>query len=321
MSNFLSEKAEFNKVRSSYDLALISNVIDVKNQRFEANSKEAQDAVNEFARIDVISEDGSRENYVKNKIQGLVDYINTSGNVNFERGNVQRQIQEQTSKILDEKILNDIANTAKFRNFQKEVAKAKEGKNGEYNQINEIDAKEISGFDNWYKDGNSKGYGNISYFNYVDVIGKMSKKAQEYSKLMGKERLLNSTTGQYYTTDQYGKVVTMSEIYNTLKTELSQDDLTQLQINTRQSLGKLPQEELSKLIDPQINSEINQIRAEQAVLKAEMLAKPKAEQINYVSKISEKDDLIKEKKSILENKKYNLYDIYIDDTIKKISSN
>ena len=183
MSSYLSSQSEYNTVRSAYNLSLIDNVISVKNQRFDANAKAAQDAVDEFAKIDVISEDGSREAYVKGRVQNLVNYLNTNGNVNFERGNVQAQIRQQTSQIIDDKILSDISSTKKYRDFQKEVGKAKEGKNGEYNQTNQEFALYKSGFNDWYKDGSKKGFDNLSYRNYHDVEKKVSDKILELEKL------------------------------------------------------------------------------------------------------------------------------------------
>jgi hypothetical protein len=233
MSSYLSEKSEFLKVQSSYNLALVNDVINIKNARFDANVKAGQDAIDEFAKIDVISEDGSREKYVKDRVQGLVDYLNTSGNVNFERGNVQQQIRQQTSQILDNKILTDIANTAKYRNFQKEVAKAKEGKNGEYNQTNQEYTLEKSGFNNWYKDGNAKGYDNLNYTNYIDGIKLLKDDIDKWGKEYGvyAEWTKEGNKGDLIYTDGKHEVLSKDAVLNRMRTVLNPQIINQFKID------------------------------------------------------------------------------------------
>ncbi len=168
MSSYLSERQEFLKPTDSFNLNLINQVLQVKTQKFEANSLAAQQAVDDFAKIDVMSADGSRENYVKDRVQGLVDYINQSGNINFERGNIQAQIRQQSSQIIDDKILNDISNTAKFRQFNASVEEVKKKKPELYNNVNYNYAKETSGFNDWYEDGSKESYGSLQYDTFTD---------------------------------------------------------------------------------------------------------------------------------------------------------
>jgi hypothetical protein len=233
MSSYLSEKSEFLRVQSSYNLSLINDVLNVKNARFDANVKAGQDAIDEFAKIDVISEDGNREKYVRDKVQKLTDYLNTSGNVNFERGNVQQQIRQQTSQILDDKILTDIANTAKYRNFQKEVAKAKEGKNGEYNQTNQEYALEKSGFNNWYKDSNAKSYDSLNYTNYTDGIKLLKDDIDKWGKEYGvhAEWTKEGNKGDLIYTDVKHEVLSKDAVLNRMKTVLNPQIIKQFSMD------------------------------------------------------------------------------------------
>lgn len=233
MSNFLSEKQEFNQIKSAYNLSLVSNVIDVKNSRFDANAKQGQDAIDQFAKIDVISQDGSREAYVKDRVQNLVNFLNTSGNVNFERGNVAQQIKQQTSQIIDNKILTDISNTAKYRTFQKDVAKSKEGKNGEYNQVNQEFALYKSGFNDWYKDANSKGYNNLTYKNYINDAKHFTDDLDKYVKEYAVEHKYTSTgkPGDLIFRDEKHEIVDKNKIIGRMMANLTPDVRGQLEIN------------------------------------------------------------------------------------------
>lgn len=324
MSSYLSEKSEFLKVQSSYDLALIDNVISVKNTYFDANVKLGQDAIDEFAKIDVISEDGSREKYVRDKVQGLTDYLNTSGNVNFERGNVQQQIRQQTSQILDNKILTDISNTAKYRTFQKEVAKAKDGKNGEYNQSNELDAREVSGFEEWFKDGSSKGYGSLQYTNYKDVKQEKSKLTSEYVAkfLLQPQYLGTDETKPDFYKDSYGNNVDIKTVEKYVDSQLGTDDINQLKIDARQSLGKMVDADYNKYAGTYYTNKNLEDGLKLAETEAYLRNNPDKKEEYKASLEVMKIQISNNKKKIASGvfNKSEIYDIYKDVVVKEVAA-
>lgn len=222
----------------------------------------------------------------------------------------------------DPVVQNAVQNKAVYDNFNAGVAKIKEKDGGKYySNTNYQDALEQGGVQA-YMQGKTKKLGNLNYNEYVNLPEKVNKIAEEYIKEVGIERLLDSTTGEYYLSDVYGKRVTQEEIYNRISSGLDEKDKTQLQINTRQSLGKMSAQDLDLKVKPILTEKITNIKENKAKVEAQIASETdKSKKDKLKLQLINFDENIKNYSEQLEKKNYNIYSIYEDSFLNNVASN
>lgn len=322
MSSYLSQPYQQQAPQESTNVQLVGTVLNTLQTRYDSN-KAMVDAT--LAKYEGLRGLGDTNNeylaYTVKQAESAIDNYKKGG-ADLALGSSRDTMLSAFEGIVKDPIVQSIIeNKAIYDNFNAEVSKLKEKNPEKYSNINYQDALEQGGVQA-YMQGKIKKLGNLSYNEYTNVAEKLNKKADEYVKTMGIEKLLDSTTGEYYLSDVYGKRVSKEEIYNRLSSELDEKDRAQLQINTRQSLGKLSQEELDLKVNPVITEKLIQTKEQKAKLEAQIQSETdtnkkqnlKLQLVNY-------DDRIKNYSNQLEKKQYNLYGIYEEELLNNVASN
>ena len=227
----------------------------MKQGKYDTAKAQINQTLDQFGGLKVLRDDDNK--YIASKLTDVRNNIETMGDVDLSRSGVTDSIMGNIKQVAqDPIILNALEQTYKKKAYDTEAEKYK--KDGKYSDINYQDGLEQGDYIN-YMSGKTEKLGNLRYQEYVDVNSKLSKKAQDYVKLMGKKQLLQTTSDAFSTTDTFGEVVTMQDIYKTLESELDEKDLAQLRINARQSIGKLSKDDLAKTFEPTVKKEIQEL--------------------------------------------------------------
>lgn len=321
MANYMSSPVDYGKTIDSSATDLLGKVATLKQQKYDANFALVQSTIDQYGNIDLARPE-DRE-YLAGRLQKITDVVNNSGNRDLSRNNVTRSIQSQVKTVLDDYVVTQIGETKKIRTFENEVANIKEKKRDIYSDTNYTDALEQGGFDKYMK-GEVNTIGNLSYKEYVDINGKLSKKAKEYSELMGKKQLLDSQNKGYYVENTFGERVYMQDIYATLDSELDEKDKEQLRINARQSIGKLDKTTYDNYLSSSLNQEVSTNKLELARLEAKMQSVKKEERAQYADQITALKSNIKDTEDKVKNKTFSegdMYRVFNKSTLANISSN
>lgn len=321
MANYNSVPQQFNPVQSPLDVDFMGKVLMAKEQQTNLNIAKIDETLGQLKiQEDLLIREEDKQRFATN-VQGLLDEVNKSGKLNLQSGDFTRKMKNYVTTALDDYTLEQIGNSNKIRGFYSIVGEKQKKGDGSYSTINVNDALEMAGVDKYLNKETDK-IGNLQYRDYVNVSEKLNKKAEEYVKIMGIEKLLDTTTGEYYLSDVYGKRVTQEEIYSKLSTELDQKDRTQLQIDTRQTLGKMSKENLDLTITPIITEKLTKTKETRAKIQAQIATETdKTKKENLKLQLVNYDDRIKNYSDQLTNKNFNLYGIYEENILNRVASN
>lgn len=132
------------------DLNLLGKVLQYEQGEYDRGVKQVQSTIDSIASLDVVKDVDKQ--YLNAKLNNLVNTINNIGGVDYSDPNVQNQVSGMSSQIYgDDKIINAVGNTKKFRYVQSYYKDLKEKKPKDWNQANEwYDMNKFSG---WLQDG------------------------------------------------------------------------------------------------------------------------------------------------------------------------
>lgn len=315
-TSYLSQKYEPSQVSSNINLPLTLKVLEMKQGKYDTAKAQINQTLDQFGGLKVLRDDDNK--YIAAKLTDVRNNIETMGDVDLSRSGVTDSIMGNIKQVAqDPIILNALEQTYKKKAYDTEAEKYK--KEGKYSDINYQDGLEQGDYVN-YMSGKTEKLGTLRYQEYVDVNSKLSKKAQDYVKLMGKKQLLQTTSDAFSTTDTFGEVVTMQDIYKTLESELDEKDLAQLRINARQSIGKLSKDDLAKTFEPTVKKEIQELKTNKASIQAKIKSAKGDEKIQLEQTLLDYDEKIKSKTEQVDNKNYDIYGVYKDNFIKDIAS-
>jgi hypothetical protein len=321
MASYQSIPAQYNKVVEPLDVDLMGKVLMAKEGQTNANIAQIDETLGQLKIQENMLIGDQRKARFANNVQTLLDEVNRSGKLNLQSGDFTRRMKNYITTALDDYTLDHISKANSIRAFQADVAEKQKKGDGSYSTVNVNDALELAGASDYINE-QSDNLGNLQYQDYVNVPEKLNKKADEYVKTMGIEKLLDSTTGEYYFSDVYGKRVTQDEIYNRISSELDEKDRAQLQINTRQSLGKMSPNELELTVNPIITQKLTQTKEGRARLEAQIASETdKVKKDNLKLQLVNFDNKIDNYSKQLENKNYNLYSLYEEQLLNSVASN
>jgi hypothetical protein len=318
MSSYLSQAYEIQQPQSSIDVAVIDNVLTTLTGQYNANKAKIDQTLASYNNSLKGLRDSDNE-YIVNRIKEadsiMTAYKKKNGNLAYN--STTDTILSALKAVTEDPIVQAaVTNRAKYDQFNATVAEKKKKGDGSYADVNYQDALDLGGYYSYMR-GETKDLGNLNYKDYVDVNGKLNKLAKEYAEFSGKEQLLDTTTGQYYIQDTYGKKVYMSDIYNNLESTLDEKDREQLRINARQSIGKLPEDKKISFLTDATNLEVNQLKTEKAALEAEM--SNATNKTPYKSRIADLTKQITDKQTSIENGDFDIYSIYNKSLLTKVA--
>ena len=247
MANYMGSTFENTPIQSSVNLPLIQQVLSVKQGQYDANRAKIDQTLQAFGNIDLIRD--VDKDYLSARMNDVYNSIEAVGNRDFSQPYVADDIVGKVRNAAkDPFIMDAMANTAKFRTFQKDVEEVKKKDINKFNNANYNDALELGGFGAW-SNGDTNSLGTLQYNEYTDAKGNARKLAEDYVKnFQMKEHLLGAEAGKYFDQYTYGYDVDEVAVKRYVEANLDEKSRVQLQIDARQSVGKLPEADFNSYI-------------------------------------------------------------------------
>jgi hypothetical protein len=272
MANYLSKPIETLEPMKPINTQLVGQVLAAKQGQYNLAKQQINQTLDAFENLKVLR--GQDQAYIEAKLTDLRAKLDNSAYKDLSDINLSDNLMSQIKTAAkDPFIVDAIANTAKFNNFQQQLAQLKEKKPELYNDANYAYAMWKGGVQD-YIDGKSNGIGNLSYTNYTDLTEEHLKKLKTIKDLKGK-RFIEQADGQGRIYRKEIDGLTDVEIQNYFGSILTSQELEQMKINGWAKYGQNPQE-AQKLVSGYYNEKISwiddQLKINQAKLNTNITA-------------------------------------------------
>jgi len=328
MSNYLTKDINYGQPIDSSAVDLLGKVATLKQQKYDANQKEIQDSLDKFAIDANVMREYGKE-YTATKLDSLVSIINNSqGDHDLSKSGVKQKLDTVIKSLVNDKTFQkEYSEGIRLQNYKKgnENLKDSDLKSGKttYAQQNDIDALEQAGYSQWANDTTGQAsLGQLQYTPYRDVSGKLNEVAKKYVELMDKQQLLQTTDGQYRTTNVYGEKVTAQDIHQNLLNSLDPADIAQIKINARQTYGKMDRNSLEAELYPEVSKKYQDSKVQRATLEAQISSEGNIQKKKELqTKLLNITDDEKNYRKQLDEKSYDIYSNYSNKLLSSIASN
>lgn len=323
MSNYTSQPITLAPVTTSINLPLIQQVLQVKQGTYNQADAQVQAGSSSLENLKLLRPQDTE--YLNSKIRGMTASLDNMQDKDLSNPNVASNFYSTIKSVArDPFVVEAASNTVKFQQYQSQISKIREGKDKDlYSDVNNQDALEQSGFYK-YMAGETNSIGSINYKDYVNVNKNLADRAKEYAKDMGFERYLGQdASNPYQYIDKYGKKVTQQEIYDYLKTTVDEKEKGQMQINARQTLGKLSDTEYINFAKEKTQNRLETLRSRLATVKAQVSTLPDSEKSQYDKSIADLQEAISNDDLKVKNNTFDkteMYGVYADSLLKDVSS-
>lgn len=228
-----------------YDLNLIQQGLEYKQQKYDANFASIQQQVDQFTNLDIIkSEDRA---YMEERLESLVNQVNEYGSMDLSSNGLTRNIQNHVKQTLDNNVINAITGTQAVRKYQQEIEYYKKEKPDQYSPINEMYG--LRPVQEWLNDGQAGSkFRGSSYTPYTDVQGKLNKAVSDLVKNKSETEIQIPTQDGYIVTKKI-KELNAEEIRSVATGFLNTQDRQQLEINGWYNFGQVPVETTRNILE------------------------------------------------------------------------
>lgn len=276
MASYLSQKIETLPPSSSVNVELIAQVQGAKQGQYNLAKTQINQTLDAFENLKVLRPQD--QEYIQSKLTDLKSKLDASTYKDLSDINLSDSLMSQIKTAAkDPFIVDAMANTAKFANFQQQLANMKEKKPELYNDANYSYAIWKGGVQE-YLEGKSNGIGNLNYTPYTDLSEEHLKKLKNIKELKGK-RFIETPDGQGGMVRKEIEGLTENEIRGYFGSILTSQELEQMKINGWAKYGQNPQQ-TQQLVSGYYNENIKQIdnRLEEAQAKLKLNLSPSEEE-------------------------------------------
>ena len=305
MANYLSKPIETLPPTSSINTQLIAQVQGVKQGQYNLAKQQINQTLDAFENLKVLGD--HNQAYIEAKLTDLRAKLDNSAYKDLSDINLSDNLKSQIKTAAkDPFIVDAIANTAKFNNFQQQLAQLKEKKPELYNDANYAYAIWKGGVQD-YIDGKSNGIGNLNYTNYVDLPEEHLKRLKTLKDIKGK-RVIQQRDNKGTTIEKSIDGLDEDDIRNYFGSTITSQEMEQMKINGWAKYGQNPQE-AQKLVSGYYNETLSKINSKIELAEAELkVSKTPTEKEAIQNKI----DALKESKLDTETNIKNIKNTPID---------
>ena len=254
---------------SEVDISMLGKAVQFKQQNYDTNTMNVQSLVNQYLNMD-LARDIDKE-YLGERLNTLVNYVNGSGQKDWSRGKVARDISSYIGNAVDENVTRAVASTKSYRKQMEEIEELRKKDPSLVHHANIYNATK-----DWNRYLSSEQLGDYyrpqSYKNYVDVEKKILENAPKLLKDFGTQVVYTPENGGNIYFQKIGKreVITKEDSEKMLDMILGNDGKMQIFMNedfNNQSLKYNEiKEKYSNHIDNKIDVEKNKLVNMQASL-------------------------------------------------------
>lgn len=170
----------YGEPQSNFDPQLAAGVLQYKQQKYDANLMKVEQTLAQLGMSASMMHRDEDKEYFKERISTLVNSIPKLGEVDYSSSASTRAILSQVNQALDEKVIKDLADSKRLRDFSQVVEQAKE--DGTYADLNYQDALKNANYEQYMQGGE---LGKLSYTPYVDYDAELLKKIKGTKEVIG----------------------------------------------------------------------------------------------------------------------------------------
>lgn len=214
------------------DISMLGKAVQFKQENYDANTMNVQNLVTQYLNMD-LARDVDKQ-YLGERLQTLTNYVNNSGQKDWSRTSVAREVSTYIGNAIDDNVTKAVAST-KMKRKQDADLQALRTKNPElYNQANEWKSTE-----DWNRYVTSNQLGDVyrpqAYTNYVDVNKRVMELTPKLLKDFGVQIVYQDEMGSTPMFRRVGshEIVTGEEAKKFTNMVLGDDGKTQLAINSQ----------------------------------------------------------------------------------------
>lgn len=253
-------------------------------QNYDKNTAETQALINQYMGMDLLRD--VDKNYLGERVKSLVEYINTSGNRNWTKQSVARDVQNYIGTAIDKNVMAAVASTQAYRKLDAEIQQYKKSGKG-YSIQNEWVSK--LGLAEYMKGGLGEVFSPRTYTPYVDVNEKILKYTDKL-KDFGMEYVPYSADaggGGMFRMIGTREIISPQKVQQFLGSILNAQDLQQLSIDGMYSMKDMSTEEITSLYNGKIDDRIKALDTAIKDAKVDMISATDSEKKVLQSKIDE----------------------------------
>jgi hypothetical protein len=266
MANYLSKPIETLPPTSSINTQLIAQVQGAKQGQYNLAKQQINQTLDAFENLKVLRPQDNA--YIEAKLTDLRAKLDNSAYKDLSDINLSDNLMSQIKTAAkDPFIVDAMANTAKFNNFQQQLAQLKEKKPELYNDANYAYAMWKGGVQD-YIDGKSNGIGNLSYTNYVNLSEEHLKRLKTLKDIKGK-RVIQDRDNNGTIIERSIDGLSEDDIRNYFGSTITPQEMEQMKINGWAKFGQNPQE-AQKLVSGYYKENISQIDNKIATREAKL---------------------------------------------------
>jgi len=158
-------------------------------------------------------------------------------------------------------IQNALTSKANYLDLERQKEEALKKDPKLYNDINYQDALDQGGFKS-YMNGETQKLGQMRLNPYTDVHKELNERLSKWAKDHGYEKTVDVETGDYFFKTTKGERLSENKIKTFLRANLDSSMAQQMQINARQSIGKLPDAEYQSYAAENLKNNVNKYEKE-----------------------------------------------------------
>lgn len=166
MANAFSIPQSFGQYIQPVNLNLVNASLASKQQRYDYNVAKVDSLLSEFSSIELIRDEDKQ--YLADRVNGVLNTVNQVQKKDMASNNLTREITQYIGTAIDDRVLEQAANTTKIKTFEQSVAERREKKPETYSDINFTYAQKRAGLDK-YLSGETDTIGSLQYSEYKDV--------------------------------------------------------------------------------------------------------------------------------------------------------
>lgn len=265
MANYLSQKIDFAEPFKAMNTPLVANVLAAKQGQYNIGKQKLTSAIDAFENLKVLRPED--QEYIEAKLTDLKSRLDEDSYKDFSDTNLSDSLMSSIkSAAKDPFVINAMANTQKFNNYQQEIANLKGKKDGRYADQNYAYSLYKAGVQD-YMDGKSNAIGNLSYTAYTDLTEEHLKRIKTIKDIKGKRFIEELSPDGKFKIRKEIEGLTDNEILNYLSSTMSPQENKQMEINGWAKYGSDKQGAVERL--KSFNSEkLTQLDSEIAINEA-----------------------------------------------------
>lgn len=240
----------------NHDFEMIGNLLQAKQGNLNANRAALQNQVDQMGALDIYKD--VDKNYAEERLQSVVNNVNKYAGMDLSDPGLATSLVQNLDQVMDENVKNAVYSTKLYRAEQAEWEEWRKKADGKYSEGNHAWSMQFS--ENWR---NSQKVGDVyrgggGFKEFVDVNEKLNKILPDIAKANGWETVKIENGGTMFREKNTYKSIPQDIIDQAIEANLGPKERQQLQINAWVKYDSIPDTELQKFYDANIDEKVAQ---------------------------------------------------------------